>query len=601
MTPHQLPFGYGEVAGWRPPALPDLSAHREVTLDCETDGLEWFRGARPVGMAYRLPATGETGYLPWAHRGGQNLDEATVKRWARRELRGKRIRNLNTRFDIHMLRAWGVDLTEQDNTFHDVAHSAALLDDHRRRFSLEELAQDELGEGKGQSGRKAEIGDLPASAVAAYAVRDVELVDQLYDLYAPRLEADDLMRVSVLEDAIIPVVCEMEKNGCPINEDKLNRWLARSQEILEQMLWQLQKMAGFSLSPNRPGDTIRLFSQLGIENPHRTKPTKTKPNGVPSFTDGYLKTIRHPTVQLLRRAGKLMDLRSKFLTSYRKLLHNGVLYGAYHQLKTDDSGSTKGTVSGRFSSTHPNLQQVMKPSKQVKDYGVFDGETFVIRELFEAREGQWFCADQQAVEFRFAACYSKAQRVIEAYQKNPWVDFHDVVGDMVKTRKPEFERDGAKTINYTRLYGGGEATVAGRLHLSLDETREILSIYDAEFPEMGETLRRAKETAEERGYVKTILGRRSRFPNGQRTYKALNCVLQGSAADLNKMVLVDLYRKRKEFDIVLRNTNHDEVNCDARDPTTIPALVACLNEQRLKLPIPILWQAKTGANWAEAK
>ena len=133
-----IPFTGPSIDTWRPSAPPDLSAFDEIELDCETTGLDRFDD-RPVGLAIGTPKG--TQYLPFAHRGGQNLDEAVVKRWAERELRGKRIRNLNTKFDLHQMASWGVDLRAQGNTYHDVAHSAALLDDHRKAFDLSTRAR----------------------------------------------------------------------------------------------------------------------------------------------------------------------------------------------------------------------------------------------------------------------------------------------------------------------------------------------------------------------------------------------------------------------------------------------------------------------------
>jgi DNA polymerase I-like protein with 3'-5' exonuclease and polymerase domains len=586
----QFPFAFGEIPQWTPPELPSLDGHTEVTIDTETDGLEWFRGARPVGMALRF-ANKPARYIPWAHRGGQNLDEATVRRWMQRELRGKRIRNLNTRFDVHMLRAWGVDLAAMGCTFHDVAHSAALLDDHRRSFALDALALDYCGEGKLSAGRPAEIAQLPASAVAAYAIRDVELVDLLYAAFEPRLAAEDLGRVSALEDAVIPVVCEMEKNGCPIDEEKLDRWVNRSAEILEDLLWDISREVGFSVNPDRNADLVRVFGQLGIVNPHRTA------KGAVSFPADYMRTVEHPTVQKIFRAGKLIDLRAKYLLPYSKMLVDGVLYGSYHQLRADEGG----TVSGRFSATKPNLQQVMTPGKQLRDYGSFEGETFIIKELFVPKQGVWLCADQEQVEFRIAAHYSKAARVLAAYAEDPTTDFHVVVRDIIRTRKPTFERKPAKDCNFATIYGAGRGRRAAMMGLSTEEADAVQELYDAEFPEMKAIFRKAVHAAESRGHVKTILGRRSRFPDKKFSHKALNCVIQGSAADGNKLTLVEVYKERERLGLTMRATVHDELDGDLHDPSSLAAVTEVLNRQLLDLDVPILWAAKTGKNWAEAK
>lgn len=606
-SPNNRYLPLAEPVSWTPPTPPELSRHSEVTLDCETNGLRWYDKHRPVGIAVRLPATGESFYLPWGHRGGQNLDESVVKEWCKRELRGKRIRNINTRFDINMLRAWGVDLSEQGCSYHDVAHSAALLDDHRRQFNLDLLAKDELGEGKLDPAPKSEIAELPAGNIAEYAIRDCSLVDRLYDKYAPQLAAQDLGRVSRLEDDVIAVVAEMEWNGCPIDEALLAHWTEHSEQVESDMRWRVCREAGFQVDPDREADLSKLFKSLGIENPHRTE------KGAPSFTGAFMRTIAHPLVKDVFRLGKLIDLRRKYLLPYGQLVCNGKLYGSFHQLRSNDYG----TVSGRFSSSNPNLQQVMTPGKQKKEYGLYEGEAYIVKALFVPESGDWFCADQEQVEFRFAGHYANCKRVLDTYHAEPafelddkgervWIrgpraDFHVVVRNMIRTVQAEFARRPAKDCNFAKIYMAGLGKLAMMMGVEVHEAAKVVAIYDEQFPEMGALAKKAMRVAEERGYVKTILGRRSRFKNGNRSHKALNCVIQGSSGDLNKMTLVELYKQRKFLELVMRITVHDEFNGDAQNRSKVQAIMDVLNTQWISLRVPILWAGNTGRNWAEAK
>ena len=626
-----------------PDTPPDLSRYAEIELDCESDGVQWFKKDRPI--AWAVHAEGQSWYLPFGHRGGGNLDEETVKRWAQRELRDKRINNHSLRFDMHMSRAWGVDLAEQNNTFHDVAHSEALLDDHCRDFSLDAIAMRRLGMGKLESDNKAEIVNRPAWDMAPYGKQDVELIANLVKVYRPLLDADGLNIVSQLEDEVIPVTVEMEHNGCPIDEELLDTWVTQSTVCLEELLWKLSRLAGFQVNPDSPDHLMRLFKVRGIDNPHRTK------TGAPSFAASFVKTVQDEAIQACYKAGKLIDLRNKFLLPYTKLIHNGYLYASFHQLMTsDESHGLGGTVSGRYSSARPNLQQVMKPGKQKKDYGVFEftydgvkrSETFIIKKLFrEPDGGTWFCADQEAVEFRIFIHFSGAQRLIQKYFDEPaYMEFdgrqvaiagphtdpHAVVCVMIRTKRPGFPRDDAKNSNFARVYGSGVTKFAIMMDGTEDEAQEVLDIYDAAFPEAKATLNRAKKAAEDRGWVKTLLGRRCRFPlmrqeltagkpNGtwvpaapgerwgkrQRTHKALNAVVQGSAADINKRCLVETYKERKRLGFLMRLTVHDELNGRLEDPAMAPAVMAVLNTQHIPLSVPILWSGGSGATWADAK
>lgn len=615
--------------GWHPADLPSLDGVTTVYVDGETTGVDWHKGDKPVGWAVKRP--GEPArYLPFGHRGGGNHDEATVRRWAECELRGKTITNLHTKFDAHMSRKWGVDWVAQGNTLHDIAHAEALLDDWTRGFSLEAIAQRRLGVGKIDIGNKANIAELPAWDVEAYACRDVDLVEQIDLLQRPLLIEQDLMRVMALEDEVLAVVVEMEHNGCPIDEERLHLWLKQSEQALEQMLWNVARLAGFQVTPSKNADLKRLFQSRGIANPHRTA------GGDWSFTAEFMKTIDDPAIAMAFRAGKLMDLRSKFLEPYAKLLHNGFLWPSMHQLMTDEGG----TVSGRFSMARPNLQQVMTPRKQKRDYGTFlipggTEESFVIKQLFREKDGApWFCADQEQVEFRIFAHYSEAKAVLDAYAApESFVDFdgkpvavtgrhadmHAIVTLMIRLKRELFPRDQAKNANFARLYGSGIPKFAAMCGLELDDAEEVLGIYDSQFPEAKRLLKKAMGVANERGYVKTTLGRRCRFPfkdgtfgpasskqlrsqrERQRPHKALNAVIQGSAADLNKRCLVETHKERRRLGMTMRLTVHDELNSRLEDAAMAHAALDVLNQQYVPLKVPILWSGATGATWADAK
>lgn len=584
-----MPFRHSPRGDWQPDTPPDLSAYDTVFLDAETDGLEWYAGKRPVGWAVR--AGGRSWYLPFAHRGGGNLDEATVRRWAQRELRGKRIVNLNTRFDCHMARAWGVDLAEQGCTFRDVAHSAALLDDWRRGFSLEALAQDALKIGKLDAGPKTEIALMPAWDIAPYAQRDVELVDALYQAYAPQLTAQDLDRVQALEDAVIPAVVEMEHNGCPLDMALLHQWVESSGRTLEDLLWEISREVGFSVNPDSNADVFRVHTALGIPIVAYTE------KGQPSFTEAAMKAANHPTLTKILRAGKLTDLRNKFLLPYQKLAVNGVLYATFHQLMTGEGG----TVSGRFSCVRPNLQQVMTPGKQKKNYGEFGGETYIVKQLFRPAQGVWFAADAKQIEYRLFGHYAENPSVLAAYREDPDADYHDIVAGLIRPHKADIERKSAKDVNFASLYGAGASKIAAMLGMDGTSATQFLDVYHGLFPEVRTLQQATSNVASSRGYVKTVMGRRARYPKRERLHTALNRIIQGGAADLNKLTLVEVFNERKNLGLTMRLTVHDEIDGDLADAAMLPAVQEVLDRQRVPLKIPILWDARVGASWADAK
>jgi len=577
---------------WRPqPLEPIPSGVKTIYLDTETTGLKWSQGHRPIGAS--LYWRGMQGrYIPWGHRAGGNLPEEQVKRWMQQELRGKRIVNINTRFDIHMLREWGVDLRKQNNTVHDVAHYAALLDDSRKRFSLEILGQDYLGMGKIKGLDKTRMALYHASEVSDYAVRDVTLVADLDDLFRKKMIAEDLERVAALEDKLIYTVCSMEARGALLDLELLDRWIRETEVIVNSSIRTVSQEWGFQFSPTKTQDWVRVFRKYNLPIINFTD------KGEPSFTDDVLKKHKdNPFIELARKAKKLMSLRSKFLLAYRNAVEEGgILRYSLNQLRADD----KGTVSGRFSATDENIQQVAAPKKQK---AALDMDDFIIRKLFIAPKRRlFFCSDAMQIEYRLFADYARNKRVLAAYAENPLMSFHVIVHDDLKTYLPELPYSRAKDCNFAKLYGAGKDKLAAMLALPLEEAEKVLQIYDTRFPEVKIMLRKASQLAKNRGYVHTLLGRRARFTGEQGVHKALNRVIQGTAADIMKTKLIELDETSPETGLELAWTVHDEADGYVPDEESARKVADVLNRQSFpNLKVPILWETGTGANWAEAK
>jgi DNA polymerase-1 len=626
-----------------PPPLVASAGIKAVELDCETNGLKWWKGDRPVGIGVCLP-TGTTQYLPWGHAGG-NLDEVVVKEWARRELRNVHITNLNTRFDVHMIREWGVDLEAQGCTFSDVGHQAALLDDHRQKFSLKELVAEFLDD-EAKVERVGNItldgsrmADYHAGVVAVRAEADARQVNKLKQIFAPRLEAEGLMRVLALENNVIPVVCEMERNGARIDVELLHQWKKEAEQEYLRCLWALSRSVG-QFNVNSNDDWLRLFKHEGVPITQKTG------KGKASFTDEVLKSIDNANIKLARRAKKLSSLMSKYINPYAERVESdGTLRYALHQLraqKDEWSGTGEaGTVSGRFSSSEltdgegVNIQQVTKVAKQRTAAGYdeadasHDDELFIVRNLFIPEDGkQFLSADAMQIEYRFFAAYSKSKRLIDVYKSDPKASFHRMMHAMLRPFREGLTYRQQKDFNFAVQYGAGLKKMSwmmgfitkndfetltkfkGNDHPLLEPIRAIRAIYDQELPEGKILLEQAKSLAEKRGYVVTLTGRRSRFPvvslqtdDGRwvkttRSHKALNAIIQGGAADVMKAKLVELHAERKTTGFTMRYTVHDEVDGDSTGPACTNMVDSILNRQSFpELAVPILWDVSTGVNW----
>lgn len=683
-----------EVTSWLPKEPPSLSDVHEIELDVETEGLRWWSGDKPIGFSVALPG-GYTQYLPFGHRGGGNLDEAAVRRWAERELRGKHITNLNTKFDVHMMRAWGIDLEAQGCTVSDVAHHAALLEDHRgdvwsdgkyHGFSLASLVEDFLeGEKKvtaEESGRPLDprrMADYHAGVIAVRAEADVRQVQKLKHAMRPRLAAENLTKVLALEDRVIYVVCEMEKNGTLIDVDLLDRWMIEIDREIGALAMSISQLAGFQVDPGKKDHMVRVFEKFDL----KLSFTET---GSPSFTMDILKKFKLPIIQMILRWKRLVSLKSKSLTPYTKTVDRstGLLRYALHQLraqKDEHDEFAAGTVSGRFSSTKLitsdqdggpdvgfNVQQVIKPAKQRvmmgfdEDDETHDDEIYVIRRLHVPAKGKLFVSsDAMQIEYRLFADYTRSPRLLDIYKEDPLASFHRKTHAMFRQYVPTLTYRRQKDVNFAYIYNAGLLKMGLMLDYiaaaewkwlgknnyrsrrswekligdispgpgirSLREMREdlmivaeIKQIYEREIPEARPLIDRAMHLAmpecndrckkfdrlhrkyEHRGYVSTVLGRRGRFPDGKRIHKALNVIIQGSAADILKQKLVELHEERHTSGFLLRYTVHDEVDGDGEDLEAARRVATILNRQSFpQFVVPILWETGAGANWAQTE
>jgi DNA polymerase-1 len=229
------------------------------------------------------------------------------------------------------------------------------------------------------------------------------------------------------------------------------------------------------------------------------------------------------------------------------------------------------------------------------------GQAFLIRELFIPDPGADLVAsDARQIEYRTFAHLSRSERLLKAYQDDPLTDFHEWTGALVRSHRPDFDRKRLKIFNFMLLFGGGIGATADLLGITEEEGKELRTVYFKVFPEAQDVMRAAMRVANDRGYVKTITGRRARFPEAKRLHAALNRAVSGSAADLNKMKLRTLYRERKALGLKLRLTVHDEVVGDL-EPGRLDAFKRVMDEQETQLRVPILWSSVIAKNWAEAK
>lgn len=532
------------VADWQTPALPDLSRFDEVIIDLETTGLRWWDQDRLVGAAIWTP-DGQSRYLPVRHQGSDNIPEGQFFEWCRREIRHKRVVNIRTKFDLHTFRADGIDLEAQGCTFGDVAHYAALLDDHRRLFNQEDLAlaflaapglisveECKVKTANGFALDPKRFASYPAGLVAQRAESDVRIVAMLQQAMWPKLTDQDLHRVRALEDGVIPVVVEMEHNGAPIDVETLHLWCQQAQRDLEEAMWDVRRMTGVDLESPTKG-LQRLFAAINLPLPIDPE------TGQVSFADKFLKEIPHPAIQRLRFASQIASLLSKFLLKYqRSTARDGILRYELHQLpyQDDDEGSG-GAVSGRFSSAAPsrdegaNIQQVIGVKHQQE---ALTG-AYIIKKLFkpnlpEYPDAVWMKADASQFQFRLFAHYAESPGLIQAYQRDyQWreilaraaqkieaglpltkddklTDYHEAVQDLIlEIAKQALNRTHTKNVNFAQVFGAGLRKMAKQLGVPDDQIPDDDAPLESGGPKFQEVVQISKTYHEMFPEVKPLL------------------------------------------------------------------------------------------------
>lgn len=607
-------FSPPNTARWQPLSkLPDLSMFDKLALDTETTGLNVWAGHRPGGVSIALP-NGKAHYLPWGHAEGTQFDKRDVHEWLRREIRGKEVRLHHGRFDLLQLWADGVDLREQGNTFRDTMLSGPLLDEFQK-FGLDAMGKRYVGRGK-------EILPFPASdmmrvpswAAATYAENDAKLTWDLHEAHEPLLRAEDLNRVYDLECRVLPAIVEMEINGLRLDVPTLERWGA---EIRNEEAASIRAIGG--INPDASSDLIQLFNRNGWAFPFNRKcenceeewpeieragllcPACGK-NQVkkmsPHFGQGFLKSCGYPVAKDIVLARKLRHILSNYIAPWEECANrDGMLRYVLHQLRNDEEHGTYGTISGRFSASaifggaHP--QQIWKVDKQIAAIG----DKHILRKLFIAGDGMLFGAsDASQIEFRIFGHYSQAPLIIDAYRENPHSDFHQLVAS--KVLMDVLPRTPAKSINFLKLYGGGPKKMAREMNIPLADAQEMSRKYDEMFPEAKEVTSKASRLAKERGYVKTIYGRRARFKTGMPLHMAFNRVDQGTAADVMKERLAVVYENRKQLEILMRLTVHDELVYDTPSKEKADQVTKVLDDFSIPMRVPLLWGTDVGHNWA---
>ena len=603
---------------WLPPEeFKDLSSYDEIAIDLETKdpnlktmGSGSVTGqAKIVGIA--LAVEGWSAYYPIAHEGGGNMDKKKVMDYFRTILNypSKKIFH-NAMYDVCFIRAEGLKI---NGTIIDTMISGSLVDENRFRYDLGSLGRDYVGIGKNEAvlnetakewgvDPKSEMYKLPAMYVGEYAEQDAALTLKLWQEMKKQIIMEEVSSIFELETELFPCLVDMRFLGVRVDVEGAHALKQKLVQEEKECLQRVKKETGIDTQIWAARSIEQVFQKLSL-NYERTKKTDS-----PSFTKNFLQNHEHPIVQQIARAREINKAHTTFIDTILKHSHKGRIHAEINQLRSDVGG----TVTGRFSYSNPNLQQIPARNKELGP---------MIRSLFIPEEGHtWGCFDYSQQEPRLVVHYAAldglygVNDVIEAYKEGE-ADFHQIVAEMA-----DIPRSQAKTINLGLFYGMGKNKLQAELGINEDKAKSLFKQYHNRVPFVKTLMDGVMRKAADNGRIRTWLGRRCRFnlwePNqygihkalphdaalaehgpGIRrayTYKALNRLIQGSAADMTKKAMVELHKEGITPHIQV----HDELDISVNGNAD---KIKEIMESAVQLEVPIKVDYEYGKNWGTIK
>ncbi len=606
------------VTGWTPHTeFPNLAGAKVLGLDTETKDPNLIEkgpgGVRKDGhvVGFSIATEDRGWYFPLRHEheGEKPLNQDAEKAfaWLGEQLAtGVPVVGANLLYDLEWLRAEGVP--RPTGELFDVQLAEPLLDEQARSYALEVLAQQYLGQGKDtpllyqwcadsfggavDGKQRANIYRAPPSLVGPYAESDALLPLRVLKEQRARLHEEGLTELFRMECALIPLLLDMRFRGVRVDVQRAQaaaRWLREQATQFQEQIKEVDVWSAASIA--------HAFDRAGVEY------TRTEA-GNPSFTKQWLENCDHPLAEQVLGVRLYEKAANPFVESYILENHlDGRLHCQFNSLRSDDYG----TVSGRFSSSNPNLQNI--PSRH-KVLGP------LLRGLFIPEDGcKWRRADYSQVEYRALVHYAVgngSEELRKRYNNDPTTDFHKLAIEMCREITGiMLDRTPAKNLNFGLVYGMGKEKLVRSLGVDAELGERLYNAYFEAMPSAKKTYNDAQRLAQRRGFIRTILKRRRRFKQDPETgeriaaHTALNALLQGSAADIIKAAMVKCYQSGVfAYTGIPHLTVHDEL--DWSDDQTSRAEEAFaeakhIMETCVKMRVPLLVDMSTGANWGECK
>ena len=600
---------------------------KQVIYDAETSGLDWKRN-HVVGHVLTFgPRDSDSYYLPVRHGGGGNLptginvpqettgwknDVAPFEVQLMKELDRPDllVGGHNLAFDLKFMFRLGYRFKAK---YRDSQINAPLINEHQASVSLDYCAKvygvqqkkttiyDYLCEmfPEARANPKQSMGHFWRLAgddpkAVEYAEGDGVTTWQVLDKQEVELDRQELRRVWDVECRLIPVLAKMITRGVKIDEERLHE----VKKIITTMRDEALQALPEGFNSKAPTQVRALMEKEGHTNWPLT------PKGAPSFPEQWLKS--NPIGTLIVKARQYNNLLSSFIEPMLEThMWNGRVHPEYNQLRGDEYG----TITGRLSSSNPNLQQIPKRNKEL---------SVIYRSIFVPDDGKiWGAVDYSQCEPRLLAYYSKCKVLVDGYMATPSVDAHTAVtAAMYRSRgydnwtkeEKKAARENGKRVNQTLVTGGGKKVIVEKYGVDPKEVDEIWNAYFDAMPEVKNLQRQAGARMSQNGYVFSLLGRRARLNDPNKSYVAVNRLLQLGNADIlkQKMVELDDYFEAEKADVQILNNVHDAFDFQFDEDNRkhyqrgLEIMTDFGPDSAIPLTIPMEIDAGEGKNWSEA-
>jgi DNA polymerase-1 len=578
-----------------------LSTEKRFAFDTETTSLD-YRIAQIVGFSVAFDAHNAY-YVPLAHDyegAPEQLNRDLILAQIKPILEDKSVEKIghHLKYDAHVLKNHGIEL---QGWYFDTMLASYVLNSVATRHGMDDVARLYLShltttfeQVAGKGAKQKSFNQIELETASHYAAEDAHVTYRLYEVLDAKLHKHPEL-VNILHNVEMPVarvLTMMEENGIELNLDFLDQLGSEFAKTMQDLENQITELAGqpFNVSsPKQVGEI--LFDKLGLKGGKKTS------TGQYSTSESVLEKIEHPITDLILEYRGLSKLKSTYTDGLLKQANNEThrVHTSYHQALT---------ATGRLSSTDPNLQNI--PVRE--DIGR------QIRKAFIAPKGRvLLAADYSQIELRLMAHFSQDEALVDAF--NHGQDVHrrtaaEVLGIALEDVTGNQRRQ-AKAVNFGLLYGMSEFGLTRQLGFSREESRSYIGKYFQRYPGVLEYMERTRQVAREQGFVETILGRRLYTPDIMASNKmikqgaeraAINAPLQGSAADIIKMAMIEVEKMLPKGQAKMLLQVHDELVFEADEDIAddLAMKLADVMQSVLKISVPLVVEVGKGSNWDEA-